>query len=96
MEITKDKLLQIIKEEIQKVTEQEGLRDDLEAGASNSQEMAEKFKQLSFVFPQLADIEGRELELLNTIIFKSIDLAAKGAAYNDLQVVADELEKYLK
>jgi hypothetical protein len=95
MEITKDKLLQIIKEEIQKVTEQEDL-SDFDADASNSQEMAKKLNQLSSVFPQLADIEGRELDLLNTIIFKSIDLAAKGAAYNDLEVVAAELEKVLK
>tara|TARA_B100000963_G_scaffold45501_1_gene33926 strand:- start:956 stop:1243 length:288 start_codon:yes stop_codon:yes gene_type:complete len=95
MEITKDKLLQIIKEEIQKVTEQEGLGGDLEAEPSNSQEMAEKFKKLSQIFPQLVDIEDRERDLLNTIIFGSIDLAAKGAQYNNLAVVKAELEKYL-
>lgn len=76
MKITKERLKQIIKEEIENANQ--------EVAPETKQEMANKFKELYTLFPKISGLDKTEIDLLNKLINASINLSKKGSAKTNL------------
>ena len=87
MRISKDRLKQIIKEELEN-SEQEQAED---APPKNKAAMAQKFKELYALFPKIQGLDNTELILLDKLITSAIKLSAEGSAKAGLAMALKKL-----
>jgi|TARA_R100000081_G_C4803983_1_gene166143 hypothetical protein len=80
MKISKERLKQIIKEEVEKTNKDQ----EQEASPENKQEMAKKFKELYTLIPRLSGLDKTEIVLLNKLITSAIKLSSEGSAKTGL------------
>tara|TARA_A100001515_G_scaffold89210_1_gene70907 strand:- start:10168 stop:10449 length:282 start_codon:yes stop_codon:yes gene_type:complete len=90
MKISKSRIQQIIKEELEKVEKEQGEAEQ-EANPENKQAMAKKFKDLYTLFPKIQGIDRSEIELLNALIMAAIKAAKEGSAKAPLAMALKKL-----
>jgi hypothetical protein len=80
MKITKERIKQIIKEEL-----------EAEASVETKTEMAEKFKELYTLFPRINGLDNAEIVLLNQLLTAALKVAKDGNARTELSMALDKL-----
>ena len=76
MRISKQRLQQIIKEELEKAQQEQ----EQEAPPESKQQMAKKFKELYALFPKISGLYKTEIFLLDKLLTTAIKLSSEGSA----------------
>lgn len=76
MKISKQRLQEIIKEELEKAQQEK----EQEAPPESKQQMAKKFKELYTLFPKVSGLDKTEILLLDKLITAAIRLSSEGSA----------------
>jgi len=87
MKITKDRLKQIIKEELEQAEQEQ----PQEASPENKMAMANKFKELYTLFPKIQGLDQAEIKLLNALLMAGINAAKDGSAKSSLTMALQKL-----
>ena len=87
MKISKDRLKQIIKEELEQAEKEQ----PQEASAETKTAMANKFKELYTLFPKIQGLDQAEIKLLDALLMGGIKAAKEGSAKNALAMAAQKL-----
>ena len=87
MKISKDRLREIIKEELENAEEEQAP----EAPPKNKAAMAQKFKELYTLFPKIQGLDNAELLLLDKLITSAIKLSSEGSAKAGLAMALKKL-----
>lgn len=84
MKVSKERLQQIIKEELEKEKEEQ-------ASAETKQAMTNKLKELAKLFPQTTGIDKIEIQLLDKLIIAAIKASNDDNAKRQLQMALQKL-----
>ena len=90
MKISKERLQQIIKEELSRVEENEEQQNQ-EKDIQSKQELAREFKELSKLIPKAPGIDTVEAKLINAIVKKIVEATNDDNAKRDLLIVLKKL-----
>jgi len=77
MKISKQRIQEIIKEELDYIKENEA---EQEAPPESKQQMAKKFKELYTLLPKISGLDKTEILLLDKLITAAIKLSSEGSA----------------
>lgn len=77
MKISKTRIQEIIKEELEKAQQQ---NQEQEAAPESKQAMAKKFKELYTLFPKVSGLDKTEILLLDKLLTAAIKLSSEGSA----------------
>ena len=96
MKITKEKLKQIIKEELE-LMEQEGeMPEDDPKDVETRTEFAKKLKDLSLKISKASKIDAAELQLINSIFDAILEFANTNQGRQILKIINDFTDKKIK
>ena len=87
MKISKDRIKQIIKEELEKAEAEE----TQEASPETKTAMANKFKELYTLFPKIQGLDASEIKLLDALLMGGIRAAKDGSAKSVLAMAVKKL-----
>ena len=87
MKISKDRIKQIIKEELEKAVAEE----TQEASPETKTAMANKFKELYTLFPKIQGLDASEIKLLDALLMGGIRAAKDGSAKSVLAMAVKKL-----
>ena len=87
MKISKDRLKQIIKEELENAEQAQ----PQEASPETKTAMANKFKELYTLFPKIQGLDQEEIKLLNALLMGGIKAAKEGSAKSVLAMAVKKL-----
>tara|TARA_R110000824_G_scaffold315257_1_gene502339 strand:+ start:822 stop:1103 length:282 start_codon:yes stop_codon:yes gene_type:complete len=87
MKISKDRIKQIIKEEL----EQAEAEKPQEASPETKTAMANKFKELYTLFPKIQGLDAVEIKLLDALLMGGIKAAKEGSAKSVLAMAVKKL-----
>ena len=76
MRISKQRLQEIIKEELENAQQEK----EQEAPPESKQQMAKKFKELYTLFPKVSGLDKTEILLLDKLLTAAIKLSSEGSA----------------
>jgi len=86
MKISKERLKQIIKEELEQAEQEEQ-----EANPETKTAMAKKFKELYTLFPKLQGLDQTEIVLIDKLISAAIKMSSEGSAKSGLAMALQKL-----
>ena len=89
MKVSKERLIQIIKEELEEARQEEA--PPQEASPENKQAMAMKFKELYTQFSKIQGLDKAEIILLDKLLGAAIKLSAEGSAKAGLTMALQKL-----
>ena len=92
MKITKEKLKQIIKEELELAEQEENPEQSVKTRA----EFAKKLKELSLEIPRVSSLTTTELQLINGIFSSILQVAIDGNAPSILKIIDNFTDKKIK
>ena len=92
MKITKEKLIEIIKEELENTNQQEPEQGQEEVKAKSA--LAKKFRNLSLEVSKM-DLDSAEIVLLNSILDSLLSYANENAGASRLRTLKDKLSSIL-
>ena len=91
MKITKKRIQEIIKEELEIAEAAQQPAPDQEEAIKTKQQLALKFKELSKLIPKAQGIDSVEAKLINAIVDKIIGDSNNESAKNELIIVLKKL-----
>jgi hypothetical protein len=94
MKVSKERLVQIIKEELENLQQEKnapGEEAPQAASPENKQAMASKFKALYTQFPKIQGLDKAEIILLDKLLGAALKLSAEGSAKAGLTMALQKL-----